>query len=69
MNGYSEQTKAHFIAALDYKSPEELTGKQVKGHAGAVSGQGPYISVYLAVDETHIREATFQTYGCPACIA
>ena len=52
-----------------YKTPEMLTGIVLKGHAGKPAGQGPYIAIYLATNKDTIDDATFQTYGCPVCIA
>ncbi|NUM33089.1 MAG: iron-sulfur cluster assembly scaffold protein [Candidatus Brocadiae bacterium] len=61
--------QSNFDLNFDYKPPEELIGNIVKGHAGKPPGQGPYIAIYLVVGKDTIEDATFQTYGCPACIA
>jgi nitrogen fixation NifU-like protein len=33
------------------------------------AGHGPYMVVYLRIEERRIAEVSFQTYGCPAAIA
>ena len=58
----------NFDLSFEYKTPDQLEKPQVKGHAGSPPGQGPFIAIYLAIDKEKIQEATFQTYGCPACI-
>ena len=39
-----------------------------RGEAGA-PGQGPYVQLWLRVEDGVIRKARFKTYGCPAAIA
>lgn len=53
----------------EYKTPDQIEGQKIEGHAGKPAGQGPYIIVYLGIKEGRIIDNTFQTYGCPACIA
>ncbi|NUM34653.1 MAG: iron-sulfur cluster assembly scaffold protein [Candidatus Brocadiae bacterium] len=54
---------------MEYKRPEQLEGKKIQGHAGKPAGQGPFIIVYLVIKDGRIEDNTYQTYGCPACIA
>ena len=62
---HNEKTQSAFDSAFQYKSPEELTGVRVIGHAGKPSGQGPYIELFLSIERQKILDATFRTYGCP----
>ncbi len=43
--------------------------KRVTGHAGNPPGQGPFMRVTLGVESGILREATFETYQCPGCVA
>ena len=43
--------------------------RQITGHGGNPPGQGPFITVHLAVEDGEIREASFETYPCPGCQA
>jgi NifU-like protein involved in Fe-S cluster formation len=36
---------------------------------GGTPGQGPFIQLWLRVEEDRVRLARFKTYGCPAAIA
>lgn len=45
-----------------------LEGATHQGEAGT-PGHGPYIRLWLRVEDGVVREARFKTYGCPACIA
>jgi NifU-like protein len=42
---------------------------RVKGRSGNPPGQGPFINVILAVSEGIVREASYETYQCPGCVA
>jgi NifU-like protein involved in Fe-S cluster formation len=41
----------------------------VKGHSGNPPGQGPFIIVRLGVSGGVVREASYETYQCPGCVA
>ena len=43
--------------------------RQITGHGGNPPGQGPFITVHLALADEEIREASFETYPCPGCQA
>ena len=43
--------------------------KRATGHAGNPPGHGPFMRVTLCVENGAIREAHFETYQCPGCIA
>ena len=45
-----------------------LEGATHKGTAGT-PGEGPYVVLWLRVEGEIIREAAYQTFGCPAAIA
>ena len=66
---YEEKTIEVFQAACEATRAAPLRGAVSVGHAGAPSGQGPYIQVHLAVADGRVEDATVKTYGCPACIA
>ena len=40
-------------------------------HTGSdgTPGEGPYVQLWLAIDDGIIRDAAFQTHGCPSSIA
>ena len=46
----------------------ELLGADAVGQQG-FRGEGAFMSVALCVQAARIREARFETYGCPAAIA
>ncbi len=41
--------------------------RKVTGHGGNPPGQGPFMLVHLVIADGIIREATYETYLCPAC--
>lgn len=43
--------------------------RRVTGRGGNPPGQGPFIFISLTLGEGVIREATYETYQCPACHA
>jgi len=43
------------------------TSLKVMGHAGRTPGQGPYAEIFLTCIDGIVKEATYKTYGCPAC--
>jgi len=67
--GYSPETLAAFHAAVENHTAPPKEVPHVVGHAGKPPGQGPFLRVYLVVEDGVIREAAHETYGCPACIA
>ena len=53
----------------NYIQPQNLLGIVYRGHAGKAAGQGPFIQIYLGIEQNIIVNATYKTYGCPACIS
>jgi len=43
--------------------------RRVKGQSGNPPGQGPFMKVHLTVVNRTVREATYETYQCPGCVA
>ena len=43
--------------------------KRAIGHAGNPPGQGPFMRVTLVAEGGVIREASYETYQCPGCVA
>jgi len=43
--------------------------RHATGHAGNEPGQGPFLRISLAVESELIRQATYETYQCPGCVA
>lgn len=39
------------------------------GHAGNPPGQGPFMRISLGVSGGVVREAAYETYQCPGCVA
>ena len=67
--GYSPETLAAFHAAVENHTAPPRDVPHVVGHAGKPPGQGPFLRIYLVVEDGVIRDAAHETYGCPACIA
>lgn len=44
-------------------------GVWVTGHGGNPPGQGPFLTVHLLVHDRLIRQARYETYQCPGCVA
>jgi NifU-like protein involved in Fe-S cluster formation len=42
---------------------------RVTGHSGNPPGQGPFMTVHLTVVNGAVREALYETYQCPGCVA
>lgn len=57
---------AEFIASRRHAG--ECRGANYKGVAGDPGG-GPYMILWFRVERNVIREATYETYGCPAAVA
>lgn len=62
---YSPQTLEHFNHPRNSGTLEAPTAV---GSAG-VPGRGNYMVIHILVAAGRIREAAFQTYGCPGAIA
>jgi nitrogen fixation NifU-like protein len=62
---YSERLLALFHSRAHAGS---LEGATHYGEAGT-PGQGPYLRLWLCVEEGRVRQARYRTYGCPAAIA
>ena len=62
---YSERLMALFQAPVHGGVLPEATHRGV----GGTPGGGPFLVLSLRVADGVIREARFQTYGCPAAIA
>jgi len=62
---YSERLMTLFRGATH---AGELEGQTHRGVAGA-PGCGPYLVLGLRVEGGVVRQARFQTYGCPAAMA
>jgi len=45
-----------------------LPDASIIGRSGE-EGEGPFMKIYLALEQEHIRQVTFETYGCPVAIA
>ena len=45
-----------------------LPNAAIVGKSGE-EGEGPFMRMYLALEQEQIRQATFETYGCPVAIA
>ena len=54
--------------ALAPKNIGILPQADCTGRAGQ-AGHGPYIIIFLRLDEDLVADASFQTYGCPAAVA
>ena len=59
-------------AVLDHNSrPRNVGGFEGATHQGqsGVPGDGPYVVLWLRVENGSIRRAGYSTYGCPAAVA
>jgi nitrogen fixation protein NifU and related proteins len=65
MGKYSDILMDHFTAPRNCGA---LELPDVTGHAGA-PGRGPFLILYLRVQEDQVLAAKFQTYGCGPTIA
>jgi nitrogen fixation NifU-like protein len=62
---YSERLAALFHRAAHAGTADGETHRGL----GGTPGCGPYVVLSFRVTEDVVREARFQTYGCPAAIA
>jgi NifU-like protein involved in Fe-S cluster formation len=42
---------------------------RVTGQSGNPPGQGPFMILHLTIVNRAVREATYETYQCPGCVA
>jgi nitrogen fixation NifU-like protein len=62
---YSDILMDHFTAP---RNSGALDSPDATGHAGA-PGRGPFLILYLRIEDAQITAAKFQTYGCGSTIA
>ncbi len=62
---YSELVLFHFSQPYHRGLPESY---DVLGQSG-IPGAGPYLQIAISLGGDCIREAWFDTYGCPAAVA
>jgi NifU-like protein involved in Fe-S cluster formation len=62
---YSERLMAVFNAATHRGELPEATHRGV----GGTPGCGPYITLLFRVEDGVVKQARFDTYGCPTAIA
>jgi len=62
---YSPTVEDHFHHPRNAGEPSHYNAKGVAGDPNA----GPFMVIYLLVADGWIKEAGFQTFGCPAAIA
>lgn len=62
---YSEIVVSHFWSPRNNRVDKEANAVGVAG----VPGDGPFMVLYLRLDGTTIRDASFQTHGCAPSIA
>ncbi len=62
---YSEEVVKHFWSPKNNRVDKDADAVGVAG----VPGNGPFMVLYLRLDGTTIREASFQTHGCAPSIA
>lgn len=65
MGRFSETLMDHFTSPRNVGVLEEA---DAVGHAGTL-GQGPFMALYLKVNDGHVREARYRTFGCGVSIA
>ncbi len=64
--GVSSDTVANLFN--DPKTLGALPDADVTGQEG-MPGEGPYMRMHLRLQGDRVLEATFETYGCPYCVA
>lgn len=62
---YSDVVMEHFWRPRSARVMRDATAVGV----GGVPGSGPFVILYLKLSGRHVAEASFQTNGCPPCIA
>lgn len=62
---YSEIAMDHFRNPRNGGCLKAYNGRGIAGHPNS----GPYMIVYLKVENNVVQEASFQTFGCPAAVA
>lgn len=62
---YSDVVMDHFWRP---RSARVMRDAHVVG-VGGVPGNGPFVILYLKLEGRRVMEASFQTNGCPPCIA
>jgi nitrogen fixation NifU-like protein len=65
MGQYSDTLMDHFTAP---RNSGPLPAPDATGHAGT-PGRGPFLILYLRIEDARIAAARFQTYGCGPTIA
>lgn len=65
MGRYSETLMDHFTAP---RNSGPLEAPDATGHAGT-PGRGPFLILYLRIEDARVAAARFQTYGCGSTIA
>jgi nitrogen fixation NifU-like protein len=65
MGRYSETLMDHFTAP---RNSGPLETPDATGHAGT-PGRGPFLILYLQIEDDRVVAAKFQTYGCGSTIA
>ena len=71
---YSKNTRTALISErlLDHvANPRNCGPLEGATHYGqdGVPGDGPYVQLWLAVEDGKVTKAAYKTYGCPAAIA
>jgi len=51
------------------KSSAPSVRRTVTGRGGNSPGQGPFLHLVLTVADGTVREARYETYQCPGCVA
>ena len=62
---YSAVAQEHFH---NQRRVGPLEGATRKGTAGT-PGEGPYVVLWLRIEDEVVQEAAYRTFGCPAAIA
>jgi nitrogen fixation NifU-like protein len=65
MGRYSDTLMDHFTSP---RNAGALEAPDATGHAGT-PGRGPFLILYLRIEDNRIIAARFQTYGCGPTIA
>ena len=59
------------LAALHVQQPRNVGPLEGATHVGScgTQGEGPYVTIWLLIEEGVIRRAAYATHGCPSSIA